>query len=54
MSDHTCLAAALAAFQAEMPTVHKGKTAKVPTKAGRCRCGHVATSREKCVASPME
>lgn len=34
MSDHKTLAAALAAFQAEMPTVHKGKTAKVPTKAG--------------------
>lgn len=28
------LAAALAAFQAEAPTVSKGKTAKVPTKAG--------------------
>ena len=34
MSDHKTLAAALAAFQAEMPTVHKGKTAKVPTKSG--------------------
>lgn len=31
---HESLAAALAAFQMEMPTVHKGKTAKVPTKAG--------------------
>lgn len=28
------LAAALAAFQAEAPTVSKGKTAKVPTKSG--------------------
>lgn len=28
------LAAALAEFQAEMPTVHKGKTATVPTKTG--------------------
>lgn len=34
MTDHQTLAAALAAFQAEMPTVHKGKTAKVPMKAG--------------------
>lgn len=33
MSDAN-LAAALAAFQAEMPVVPKGKTAKVPTKAG--------------------
>lgn len=32
--EHTNLAAALAAFQSEMPTVHKGKTAKVSTKAG--------------------
>ena len=31
---HENLAAALAAFQAEMPTVHKGKTARVPMKAG--------------------
>jgi hypothetical protein len=28
------LAEALVAFQSEMPTVHKGKTATVPTKAG--------------------
>lgn len=28
------LAAALAAFQADMPKVHKGKTARVPTKGG--------------------
>lgn len=34
MTEHKNLAAALAAFQAEMPTIHKGKTAKVPTKAG--------------------
>lgn len=33
-TEHKTLAAALAAFQAEMPRVHKGKTAKVPTKAG--------------------
>lgn len=32
--DHTNLATALAAFQAEMPTVGKGKTATVPTKTG--------------------
>lgn len=31
---HSSLAEALAAFQAEMPSVFKGKTAKVPTKAG--------------------
>jgi hypothetical protein len=31
---HSNLAAALAAFQAQMPTVHKGKTAVVKTKAG--------------------
>jgi len=31
---HTDLETALAAFQAEMPTVNKGKTAKVPTKTG--------------------
>ena len=34
MSERKELAAALAAFQAEAPTVSKGKTAKVPTKAG--------------------
>ena len=34
MNDRPNLAAALAAFQAEAPTVSKGKTAKVPTKAG--------------------
>lgn len=34
MTEHKTLAAALAAFQAEMPKIHKGKTAKVPTKAG--------------------
>lgn len=34
MTDHKNLAEALAAFQAEMPTVPKSKTAKVPTKAG--------------------
>jgi hypothetical protein len=34
VSDTPKLAAALVAFQAEMPTVHKGKTAIVPTKAG--------------------
>jgi hypothetical protein len=34
MADFPNLAAALAAFQAEMPTVTKGKTATVPTKAG--------------------
>ena len=31
---HENIAAALAAFQAEMPTVAKSKTARVPTKAG--------------------
>lgn len=31
---HQSLAAALAAFQSDMPTVHKGKTATVPTKGG--------------------
>lgn len=34
MPDTPALAAALVAFQAEMPTVHKGKTASVPTKSG--------------------
>jgi len=34
MTEHPNLAAALSAFQAEMPVVPKGKTAKVPTKAG--------------------
>lgn len=34
MTELKNLAAALAAFQAEMPTVHKGKTAKVATKSG--------------------
>lgn len=34
MTDHPSLAAALAAFQADMPTVPKGKTATVPTKTG--------------------
>jgi hypothetical protein len=33
--DHPNLAAALAAFQAEMPTVHKGQTARIPGKDGR-------------------
>jgi hypothetical protein len=33
-TQHDSLEAALAAFQAEMPTVHKGKTARVPTKSG--------------------
>jgi hypothetical protein len=33
-TEHATLGAALAAFQGEMPTVHKGKTAKVPTKTG--------------------
>lgn len=33
-TEHKTLAVALAAFQAEMPKVHKGKTAKVPTKSG--------------------
>lgn len=31
---HDSLAAALAAFQAEMPTVHKGKTARIPGRDG--------------------
>ena len=34
MTDHPNLAAALAAVQANMPTVHKGNRATVPTKAG--------------------
>ena len=34
MTDHANLAAALAAVQANMPTVHKGNRATVPTKAG--------------------
>jgi hypothetical protein len=34
MSETANLAAALVAFQAEMPTVKKSQTAKVPTKAG--------------------
>ena len=34
MTEHKNLAQALAAFQGEMPTVHKGKTAKVPMKSG--------------------
>lgn len=34
MSDTAKIAAALAAFQSEMPTVAKAKTAKVPTKNG--------------------
>lgn len=34
MTEHKTLAAALAAFQGEMPTVPKSQTAKVPTKAG--------------------
>lgn len=34
MSEHAGLAAALAAFQSEMPTVTKDNTANVPTKAG--------------------
>lgn len=34
MSDHTSLAAALAAFQANLPTIGKGETAKVQTKDG--------------------
>jgi hypothetical protein len=34
MTDTPNLAAALVAFQAEMPTVKKSQTAKVPTKAG--------------------
>ena len=34
MTEHPNLAAALAAFQAEMPVVPKGKTAKVTTKSG--------------------
>lgn len=32
---HENLASALAAFQAEMPTVHKGQTARIPGKDGR-------------------
>ena len=34
MNEHPNLAAALAAVQANMPTVHKGNRATVPTKAG--------------------
>lgn len=34
MTEPSALAAALAAFQAEMPTVHKGREAKVATKSG--------------------
>lgn len=34
MTDHATLAAALAAVQAELPTVHKGNRATVPTKSG--------------------
>lgn len=34
MAEHKTLAAALAAFQAELPTVEKGNTAKVATKSG--------------------
>lgn len=34
MTEHRTLAAALAAFQAEAPTVPKDKTAHVPTKSG--------------------
>ena len=34
MTDHANIAAALAAVQANMPTVHKGNRATVPTKAG--------------------
>lgn len=34
MSDHETLADALAAFQAELPVVEKGNTARVPTKSG--------------------
>lgn len=33
-NQHANLATALAAFQANMPSVHKGKTATVPTKNG--------------------
>ena len=33
--DHPSLAAALVAFQAAMPTVHKGQTARIPGKEGR-------------------
>lgn len=32
---HESLAAALVAFQADMPTVHKGQTARIPGKDGR-------------------
>lgn len=32
--EHANLAAALAAFQADMPTVHKGQTARIPGKNG--------------------
>lgn len=35
VAQHENLAAALAAFQADMPTVHKGKTAKIPGRDGR-------------------
>lgn len=35
MSETASLAAALAAVQAELPTIHKGETAIVPTKNGR-------------------
>lgn len=34
MAEHKTLAAALAAFQAELPTVEKGNTARVATKSG--------------------
>lgn len=34
MATHSNLASALVAFQSAMPTVHKGKTANVPTKTG--------------------
>lgn len=33
--DHDSLQAALAAFQSDMPTVHKGQTARIPGKDGR-------------------
>lgn len=35
LDTHTNLAEALAAFQADMPTVHKGQTARIPGKDGR-------------------
>lgn len=34
MTDHTTMAAALAAVQAALPTVHKGRTATIPSKQG--------------------